>query len=210
MIWHSADAEQVLEELAVNVNSGLYSDEVQKRLSIYGKNTVTNKSIKSVFTRFIEQFTSTGSIILIIASALSLASSLIFRTSSIAEPIMMLILTVVYALVGTAERHLANEAHENLKNTAAPSATVRREKEISVIAATELVPGDIILLKAGDYIPADARLTVTRNFYCDESAVTGDGVPQEKQAAALSFQAEFAFETEGHVALENVKNSSER
>ena len=185
MIWHSADKEQVLRELNVNTELGLNSDEVIERRGIYGKNTITNKHGKSFLTRFTEQLTGTGAIILFICSALSLASQLIFSVGSILEPIMMLVLTVAYAAVGAFERHSANVVHEKLKSTTTTSVTVKRDGEYINISADELVPGDVILLFAGDYIPADARVFECKNFYCDESAITGSFVPEEKQGDSV-------------------------
>lgn len=185
MIWHSADKEQVLRELNVNTELGLNSDEVIERRGIYGKNTITNKHGKSFLTRFTEQLSGTGAIILFICSALSLASQLIFSVGSILEPIMMLVLTVAYAAVGAFERHSANVVHEKLKSTTTTSVTVKRDGENINISADELVPGDVILLFAGDYIPADARVFECKNFYCDESAITGSFVPEEKQGDSV-------------------------
>ena len=135
--------------------------------------------------RFSEQFKSTGAIILFVATLISLASNLIFQKESLAEPISMLLLTVIYASIGAIERHKANEMYEKLQSSAAANATVKRGKNTSTISATELVPGDIIFLSAGDYIPADARIIDCKNFYCDESYLTGDRVPAEKQSDIL-------------------------
>ena len=185
MIWHSADKELVCNELLVNTETGLYSEDVENRRNLYGSNIITNKSGKTFLSRFYEQLGGTGAIVLIVASVLSLANNLIFRVGSIAEPIAMFILTLLYAAAGAASRHSATEIYENLKNTASPSATVKREKEIITIAATELVPGDIIILKSGDYIPADARILECKNFHCDEFFITGSSVPEEKQQDAI-------------------------
>ena len=181
MIWHSADKEQVFLELNVNTEQGLSSEEAAARRGIYGKNIITSKQDKSFLIRFIGQLTGTGAIILFVSAALSLASHLIFNVGNILEPIMAFVLTVAYAAVAAFERHSASDMHEKLKSTAAASATVKRDGEILTLSADELVPGDIILLSAGDYIPADSRIFQCKNFYCDESAITGSFVPEEKQ-----------------------------
>lgn len=182
MIWHSADKDQVCTELNVNTETGLYFDEVQSRTKVYGKNIITNKANKTFAERINEQLKATGTIILLVATVLSFAINIIFPEGSILEPIMMLLLTALYAVIGAAERHKAKEMFESLKSSAATSVTVKRGKATAIIPATELVPGDIICLSEGDYIPADARIIECKNFHCDESAITGERVPAEKQS----------------------------
>lgn len=182
MIWHSTDKDAVCTELNVNYENGLYPDDIADRKKIYGENIISSKTKKTLWERLSEQFKATGVIILFVATLLSLATNLIFQKENLAQPIAMLLLTAIYALIGAIERHKANEMYERLQSSAVTNATVKRGKSTSVVAATELVPGDIIFLSAGDYIPADARILDCKNFHCDESYLTGDRAPAEKQS----------------------------
>src|SRR5699024_10335511 len=87
---------------------------------------------------------------------------------------------ILNALLGVFQESKAEAALEALKNMAAPSAKVRRDGIVKVIPADQLVPGDLLLLEAGDYIPADARLIEAASLHCEESALTGESVPVEK------------------------------
>ncbi len=182
MIWHSAELGQVLQELDTNEKSGLNSEEATRRLAKYGKNQLEQKKKKSIIQRFYEQFKDYMIIILLIAAAISLITTILSHENNWLEPIIIVAIVLLNALLGVIQESKAESALEALKSMAAPSAKVIRDGAQSIIRADEIVPGDIITLEAGDYIPADARLISSSMMRCEESALTGESVSSEKFA----------------------------
>ena len=180
MIWHSAQLSHVIAELKTDPNRGLSAGEAENRLKTYGPNRLREKKKKSFWKRFSEQLKDFMVIILIIAAAISLITTILNRGSDWIEPIIIVAIVVLNALLGVFQESKAEAALEALRNMAAPSAKVLRDGIVKVIGADELVPGDILLLEAGDYIPADARLIEAASLHCEESALTGESVPVEK------------------------------
>lgn len=180
MIWHSAPLTQVIKELRVDADRGLPTGEAEIRLKEYGPNRLREKKKKSFWKRFSQQLKDYMVIILMIAAAISLVVTILNRGSDWMEPILIVAIVIVNALLGVLQESRAEKALEALRNMTAPSAKVLRDGIVKVIGADELVPGDIILLEAGDYIPADARLIETAGLHCDESSLTGESVPVEK------------------------------
>lgn len=121
-------------------------------------------------------------IVLIVAAVVSLITNIISGGADWLEPIVIVAIIIVNALLGVFQESKAESALEALKNMEAPTAKVLRNGKIESIRASELVPGDIILLEAGDYIPADARIIESASLRCEESALTGESVPVEKEA----------------------------
>lgn len=182
MIWHSAELGQVLQELDTNEKSGLNSEEAARRLAKYGKNQLEQKKKKSIIQRFSEQFKDYMIIILLIAAAISLITTILSHENNWLEPIIIVAIVFLNALLGVIQESKAESALEALKSMAAPSAKVIRDGAQSIIRADDIVPGDIITLEAGDYIPADARLISSSMMRCEESALTGESVSSEKFA----------------------------
>ena len=185
MIWHSAELGELINELGTDEKLGLSSDEAQRRLAKYGKNQLNQKKKKSILERFVDQFKDYMIIILLIAAAISLATTLLSHENNWIEPIIIVAIVVFNALLGVIQENKAENALEALKNMAAPSAKVIRNGVQSVIRADEIVPGDIICLEAGDFIPADARLISSTMLRCEESALTGESISSEKYADAV-------------------------
>ena len=181
MIWHSAELGELINELGTDEKLGLSSDEAQRRLAKYGKNQLNQKKKKSIFERFIDQFKDYMIIILLIAAAISLATTLLSHENNWIEPIIIVAIVVFNALLGVIQENKAENALEALKNMAALSAKVIRNGVQSVIRADEIGPGDIICLEAGDFIPADARLISSTMLRCEESALTGESIPVDKE-----------------------------
>ena len=180
MIWHSAPLSNVIEELKTDPERGLPTGEAENRLREFGPNRLHEKKKKSFWKRFSEQLKDFMVIILIIAAAISLVTTILNRGEDWIEPIVIVAIVILNALLGVFQESKAEAALEALKNMAAPSAKVRRDGIVKVIPADQLVPGDLLLLEAGDYIPADARLIEAASLHCEESALTGESVPVEK------------------------------
>ena len=184
MIWHSSSAADTAAELGTSIELGLSSDEVQLRLFRYGKNQFTEKRKKSFFNRFIAQMKNAMVIILIIAAGISILFNFISPNEKTGwlEPVIIVGIVLLNALLGVIQESRAEAALESLKNLAAPVAKVIRDGEMMEIDATQLVPGDLIVLETGDYIPADARICSSYSLRSDESMLTGESVSSEKEA----------------------------
>lgn len=182
MIWHSAKLTDVVNELDTDLKTGLTEAEVKGRQAKYGLNQLTEKKKKSFAARFLDQLKDFMVIVLMIAAAVSLITNIFNGGEDWLEPIVIVAIVVVNALLGVLQESKAESALEALKNMEAPTAKVLRDGQIHSIKASELVPGDIIILEAGDYIPADARIIESASLRCEESALTGESVPVEKEA----------------------------
>ncbi|MFT3951081.1 MAG: cation-translocating P-type ATPase [Oscillospiraceae bacterium] len=184
MNYHSEPAQAVLAALKTDEHTGLSPAAAQERLAEFGENKLTDKKKKTLFARFFEQFKDVMILILIAAAAVSFAVS-VHENESFIEPILILLIVVLNAVMGVAQESKAEKALEALKNLSAPNAKVLRGGREESVAATTLVPGDIIFLEAGDFVPADARLLSAASLKSEESALTGESVPAEKNAAAV-------------------------
>ena len=181
MIWHSAPLQRVEQELGTNLQRGLTAQQAAERLAEHGPNRLKEKKKKSFLQRFVEQLKDFMVIILMIAAAVSCVTTILSNgEESWLEPIVIILIVIANALLGVFQESKAEAALDALKNMAAPSAKVVRDGVVSTIKASELVPGDVIVLDAGDYIPADARLCEAAALHCEESSLTGESVPVEK------------------------------
>ncbi|MBI3740105.1 MAG: cation-translocating P-type ATPase [Chloroflexi bacterium] len=178
--WHKLEVQEILQHFDVQ-EYGLTSEEAARRLAEQGPNELQASSHISPWAILIEQFKNVLIIILIIAT---LISALI--GDSIVEAIAIAVIVLFAVILGFIQEYRAERAIEALREMAAPTATVIRDDEELEIAARELVPGDIILLRAGDKIPADVRLLEAINLQVEESALTGESVPVEKHTDSLS------------------------
>ena len=176
---------EVLTELGVDPKVGLSNAEVNERLQKYGENRLKEKKKKSTLSRFFDQFKDVMIIILIIAAIISFAVVVIEKNwGELFEPALILLIVVLNAIMGVYQEGKAEKALDALKNMSAPHARVLRDGVESVIDASQLVVGDIIRLEAGDFVPADARLIFSAGLKSEESALTGESVPSEKDYSA--------------------------
>lgn len=184
------DVNLVLEELKTDREKGLTSNEVNSRLEQYGLNKLQEKKKKSTLVKFFEQFKDVMIIILLIAAAISLGVAIYdgithgFDIIEMIEPFLILAIVLINAIMGVVQESKAEKALDALKNMSAPHARVIRDGVEKIIMSAQLVPGDIIKLEAGDFVPADARLIKSVNLKSEESALTGESVPSEKFADA--------------------------
>lgn len=180
-LWHHLTEEEVLTELSTNRENGLSSKEAECRLERHGLNRLQETKKDSLFKRLLNQLKDPMIIVLLAAAALSLVSS---GFSDWADPIIILLIVIVNAVISISQENNANKALEALRNMSAPLAKVLRNGETIRIGTDQLVPGDIILLEAGDLIPADGRILSCANLKADESAMTGESVPVSKAAVS--------------------------
>ena len=186
MVFHHETGEAVIHELDSDLSSGLSSSQAAQRKQQYGENRLREKKNKSNLRRFIDQFKDVMILILIAAAAVSFVIACIEGDpEGFFEPVLILLIVVLNAIMGVMQESKAEKALDALKNLSAPHARVLRDGKEAVIDASELVPGDIIRLEAGDFIPADARLVQSASLKSEESALTGESVPSEKDAEAV-------------------------
>lgn len=186
MIFHNESIENVISELSSDLTAGLNSSQVTTNLETYGENKLKEKKKKTNLQRFLDQFKDVMILILIAAAIVSFVIACIEgNPKEFFEPALILLIVVMNAVMGVIQESKAEKALDALKNMSAPHARVIRNGEESVIDAANLVPGDIIRLEAGDFIPADARLIKSANLKCEESALTGESVPSEKDASLI-------------------------
>lgn len=201
MKYHSQTAEQTVQILSSDISSGLTEQQVQKVQTKYGENKLREKKKKTNLQRFLDQFKDVMILILILAAIISFVIACMEgELKEFFEPVLILIIVIVNAIMGMMQESKAEKALDALKNLSAPHAKVLRNGEEKLIESTQLVPGDIIRLEAGDFIPADARLLQSASLKIEESALTGESVPSEKdadlvidEAAALGDRSNMVF-----------------
>ncbi len=183
MIPHSSSAQDVVKAFSSDAESGLDSKDIARLQSEYGPNVLAEKKKRTLIGRFFDQFKDVMIIILLIAAAVSFGVICVEKTwNELFEPALILIIVILNALMGVFQESKAEKALEALKNMSAPHARVIRDGEEHIIDAKQIVPGDIIKVEAGDFVPADARLIHSVSLKSEESALTGESVPAEKNA----------------------------
>ncbi|MBQ3411489.1 MAG: cation-translocating P-type ATPase [Oscillospiraceae bacterium] len=185
MEYYTRPSGEVLKELQSDPAVGLNSAQVTERKEKYGENALEEKPSKTLLQRFIAQFADILIIILLISAAISFAVSLIGHEESFFEPILILIIVIINACIGVFQESKAEKALDALKKMSSPHARVIRDGEEMLIDTKELVPGDIIRLEAGDFVPADVRLIRASNLKVEEAALTGESLPVEKDPEAV-------------------------
>jgi P-type Ca2+ transporter type 2C len=178
--WHSMDAAQVLQELKSDPRYGLTGREVAGRFEIYGYNELTREKRVSPFAIFINQFRNILILILLIAIALSAFAG------EVADAAIIGVIVIFCAVLGFIQEYRAERALKELKKMLSPTITVLREGNEEEVSSKELVPGDILILEAGDRIPSDARLIEINSLKCDEASLTGESLPVGKALSALT------------------------
>lgn len=196
-MWYNGSKEAVLERLGTGVRAGLTQGEVLQRQQRYGRNELARKKEDSLLVRFLAQFQDYMVIILLIAAAISFAVSLFNGEADFFDPIIILAIVVLNAMIGVFQESKAQKALEALQKMSAPTVTALRGGEKQTMNADELVIGDIIYLETGDLVPADARLIEAVSLTCDEAALTGESMAVEKVAG---------FSAEGEINIADAKN----
>ena len=178
-MWFTKSQEAVLKELNVNSKTGLSTEEAKKRLEKYGLNKLKGKPKKSLLQLFLAQLKDVLIYVLIGAAVINIIAH---GSEGIPDALIILTVVLINALVGVIQESKAEKALEALQQMTAPKSLVRRNGEVIEINSEELVPGDILIIDAGRYIPADVRLIESANLQIQESSLTGESVPSEKNA----------------------------
>lgn len=178
--FFTQSTDETLKSLATTTD-GLTQDQVAERLAKYGRNQLTETKRKSLFVRFLEQFKDFMIIVLLVAAMIAG-----FLAHEWPDAIIILAVVILNAIFGVFQEAKAEQAIDALKEMATPDAHVRRNGQIVKIKSEELVVGDIVLLEAGDIVPADLRLLESVALKIEESALTGESVPVDKTVATLT------------------------
>lgn len=177
--WHSADVGAVLQKLVSGI-SGLTDKDVRTRLQRYGLNKLTSAAGRSALMRFLGQFHNVLIYLLLIAGAIT------FVIGEQIDCYVIVGVVLINAVIGFIQEGKAEKALESIRHLLTQEAKVRRDGRDYYISAEGLVPGDIVLLESGDKVPADLRLAQTKNLRIDESMLTGESLPVEKNTAAMA------------------------
>lgn len=186
MLFHSETKDSVIKELESHPSLGLSSSQVSSKLTQYGENRLTEKKKKTNLQRFLDQFKDVMILILLAAAGVSFVIACMEgNPKEFFEPLLILLIVVLNAIMGVVQESKAEKALDALKSMSAPHARVIRDGKEQLIDASQLVPGDLIHLEAGDFVPADARLLSSISLKSEEAALTGESVPSEKDADAV-------------------------
>ena len=175
-MWFNKDSTEIIKEFNSDSLNGLTSEEAKIRLQKNGENKLASKKKKTIFQLFLAQLNDAMIYILIGAAVIS------GLMGEISDSIIILIVILINAIIGVVQESKAEKALEALKELSTPKALVKRNGELVEIPSEEVVVGDIAIIDAGRYIPADLRLIETANLQIEESAFTGESVPAEKDA----------------------------
>ena len=182
--WYNKKIEEIEQKLETNKEKGITTEEVQKRKEKYGLNELKAKKKKSLLQKFIEQFKDFSIIILIIAAVVSGVVG-VAQGEGITDTIIILIVVIVNAIIGVSQEAKAEKSLEALQKLTDHATKVIRNGKLEVVPAKDLVPGDVVVLDTGDYIPADLRVIEAANLKSQESSLTGESVPVEKTPAVI-------------------------
>ena len=174
--WHAVNAQDIVRLLQTSVDQGLKSESIAERLQRYGTNELKEAPRAGLWHLILEQFNNFIVIVLIIAALISAS------LGDYIEAIAILAIVVLNALLGVIQEKRAEEALAALRRLAAPEAHVVRDGHRQTIAVKDLVPGDLVVLEAGNYVPADLRLIETANLRIEEASLTGESEAVEKEA----------------------------
>lgn len=175
-MWHTKKINDVLKKLNSNFSNGLSNNHASNLLSINGKNSITKKSKKNIFKMIFDQINNILIYILIFAGLLS------FFLGDPKEAIIIFLVIILNTSIGIIQESKAEKSLDALKNLSSPKATVKRNNKIIEINSENLVVGDIVILEAGKIIPADLRLIESFDLKIDESTLTGESIPIDKNS----------------------------
>ena len=182
--WYNKSKNEIYNEFEITEKTGLSDEQVVKNREKYGSNELQAQKKKSLFVKFLEQFKDFMIIVLIIAAIVSGVVGYI-EEGKITDSLIILVVVIVNAIIGVAQEAKAEKSLEALQKLSSHSAKVIRNGQVNVVASRELVPGDIVVLDTGDYVPADLRIIEAANLKSQEASLTGESVPAEKNAATI-------------------------
>ena len=178
--WYQQDSTEVLRQLGVDPASGLTEAEAARRLKDYGRNELVGTGIRNPWRILWEQLTSLMVVILILAAAVSVLMA------DYKDAIAISVIVALNTLLGFSQEYRAEKAMAALRKLAVPSVRVRRDAQARNVSAVELVPGDIMVLEAGNLVAADCRVLETSDLQTQESALTGESQPIRKSVSVLN------------------------
>lgn len=184
MELYSQSREEAVQTLGTDPARGLNQRECQRRLEQYGKNELRPAKRRGLPARFFSQFQDLMVLILLAAAAVSFAVSWVRGDGEYVDSLIILAIVVCNAVIGTVQEVRADRAIQALKKLSSPHAWVIREGRRQRVESSQLVPGDLVVLQAGDLVPADLRLLKSAELKIEESALTGESVPAEKDAGS--------------------------
>lgn len=184
-MWHTKNIKEIEKELRTNIKTGLGDKDVQIRQDEFGKNKIEEGKKESLLVKFINQFKDFMIIILIIAAIISAVVSYLEGTGDYFDSIIIIAIVLFNGLMGLIQEAKAEKSIEALKKMSAPVAKVRRNGKVLTVNGEDIVPGDIVILETGCYVPADIRLINTYNLKVEESSLTGETEAVEKDENAL-------------------------
>ena len=184
MELYSQSREEAVQTLGTDPARGLNQRECQQRLEKYGKNELRPAKRRGLLARFFSQFQDLMVLILLAAAAVSFAVSWVRGDGEYVDSLIILAIVVCNAVIGTVQEVRADRAIQALKKLSSPHAWVIREGRRQRVESSQLVPGDLVVLQAGDLVPADLRLLKSAELKIEESALTGESVPAGKDAGA--------------------------
>lgn len=179
-MWHTKNIKEIEKELRTNIKTGLGDKDVQIRQDEFGKNRIEEGKKESLLVKFLNQFKDFMIIILIIAAIISAVVSYIEGTGDYFDSIIIIAIVVFNGIMGLIQEAKAEKSIEALKKMSAPVAKVRRNGKVLTVDGEDIVPGDIVILETGCYVPADIRLINTYNLKVEESSLTGETEAVEK------------------------------
>ena len=184
-MWYTLSTKEVEKQMQTNIEFGLNEKQVEDKQNKFGLNKLEEKKRESIVIKFIKQFNDFMIIILIIASIISAVVARLEGSNDYFDSIIIIAIVVFNAIMGLVQEAKAEKSLEALKKMTAPTCRVKRNGKISTIKSEQIVPGDIVLLEAGNYVPADCRLISSSNLKIEESSLTGETVPVLKEANSI-------------------------
>lgn len=184
-MWYTLSTKEVERQMQTNIEFGLNEKQVEDKQNKFGLNKLEEKKKESIVIKFIKQFNDFMIIILIIASIISAVVARLEGSNDYFDSIIIIAIVVFNAIMGLVQEAKAEKSLEALKKMTAPTCRVKRNGKISTIKSEQIVPGDIVLLEAGNYVPADCRLISSSNLKIEESSLTGETVPVLKEANSI-------------------------
>ena len=182
--WFHMSIEETKQELKTDLEKGLSEEQVRQKVEEFGYNELKEQKKKSLFVKFLEQFKDFMIIVLIISAIVSGFVG-VAEGEGITDTVIILLVVIVNAVIGVIQENKAEKSLEALQKLSSHVAKVIRNGKLNIIPSRELVPGDIVVLETGDYIPADLRLIEAVNLKVQESALTGESVPVEKDTSVI-------------------------
>ncbi|MGA9349282.1 MAG: HAD-IC family P-type ATPase, partial [Anaerolineae bacterium] len=177
--WHTKSVEEVAEALGTDLKRGLTEQEAQSRLEKYGPNELKEQPRPGFWKMLLDQFNEFLMLILIVSAVIS------FFLGEYVDSGAIMAIVILNAILGVVQESKAEEALAALQKMAAPNAEVLRDGHLLTIPAREVVPGDVVILETGNYIPADVRLIESANLRIEEASLTGESVPVEKETGLV-------------------------